>query len=63
MYIHGVTARQTTIVLSGALAVIGVVDVLRLRNDAFEKVYERFLGFLMRDSEKVRKLYATLDTY
>lgn len=53
--------------LSMALAVIVPTDVLRLNSPGFERLYERFLGFLMRDSEKVRGVsgmtqwYLTLD--
>ncbi len=41
-------------VLWSSLCIIVPADVLRLRWPAFEKLYERVLGFLMRDSEKVR---------
>ncbi|GJJ16116.1 hypothetical protein Clacol_010395 [Clathrus columnatus] len=52
LYVHGVTARPVTIALSGMLAVGLVTDVVRLRNPTFEKYFERFAGFLMRDCEK-----------
>ena len=42
------------LVLSGALAVIVSADILRLNWPPFERLYERCLGFLMRESEKVR---------
>jgi diacylglycerol kinase (CTP) len=45
--------RRVLVALSGALAVIVPADVLRLRYRPFARVYERVLGFLMRDSEKV----------
>ena len=40
--------------LSVALGVITLVDVVRLRSPRFASIYEKLLGFLMRDSEKVR---------
>jgi diacylglycerol kinase (CTP) len=43
-----------TVVLWSALAVIAPTDVVRLRVPAVERVYERLLGFLMRESERVR---------
>ena len=42
------------VVLSMALAVIVPLDILRLNSPPFERVYERCVGFLMRESEKVR---------
>lgn len=39
--------------LCGVLAIVATADAIRLRNPAFERTYERFLGPLMRDSEKV----------
>ncbi|KAG9046219.1 hypothetical protein FS837_004851 [Tulasnella sp. UAMH 9824] len=38
--------------LGASLAVIVPTDVLRLRSRRFEKVYEKFVGFLMRESER-----------
>ncbi|KLO15529.1 hypothetical protein SCHPADRAFT_824523 [Schizopora paradoxa] len=38
--------------LSAALGVITLVDIVRLRSSRFASIYEKFLGFLMRDSEK-----------
>jgi len=38
--------------LSAALGVIALVDVVRLRSPRFASIYETYLGFLMRDSEK-----------
>jgi diacylglycerol kinase (CTP) len=48
------SARAVTLVLWSALAVIAPTDVVRLRVPAVERVYERLLGFLMRESERVR---------
>jgi len=53
LYTRGVTAQPVILVLSGALVIISAVDILRLNNPAFAKIYERVMGFLMRDSEKV----------
>lgn len=40
-----------------ALAIIAPADFLRLRYPSFERVYEKVLGFLMRESEKVRVVF------
>ncbi|GAC95993.1 hypothetical protein PHSY_003571 [Pseudozyma hubeiensis SY62] len=44
----------TTVVrrLSIFLGIVVTADVVRLNNARFEKIYERVLGFLMRESEK-----------
>jgi diacylglycerol kinase (CTP) len=55
LYTRGITARPVTLILSGALMLIGASDILRFQNSVFEKLYERVFGFLMRDSEKVRR--------
>ncbi|OJT04248.1 CTP-dependent diacylglycerol kinase 1 [Trametes pubescens] len=44
--------RNVVLVLSLALAIIVPADILRLRSTRFERIYERCLGFLMRESEK-----------
>jgi diacylglycerol kinase (CTP) len=43
--------------LSSAMLIIVPADILRLRYPSFERSYERVVGFLMRESEKVRKFY------
>ncbi|KAI0342554.1 hypothetical protein BDW22DRAFT_1331066 [Trametopsis cervina] len=48
---HG-SPRPVVVALSAALAVIAPTDILRLNSPAFARVYERYLGFLMRESEK-----------
>lgn len=53
LYVSQSSSRTVVLVLWTALAVIVPADLLRLRYPRFERVYERFLGFLMRDSEKV----------
>ncbi|KAJ7842791.1 hypothetical protein B0H14DRAFT_3456535 [Mycena olivaceomarginata] len=47
-----IAPRTVTVVLWSALAVIAPTDVVRLRVPAVERVYERLLGFLMRESER-----------
>ncbi|KDQ12432.1 hypothetical protein BOTBODRAFT_112883 [Botryobasidium botryosum FD-172 SS1] len=39
-------------VLGGMLVVVGAADIIRFNVPPFARLYERFLGFLMRDSEK-----------
>ena len=45
--------RTIILVLWMALAIIVPADILRFKSPKFERFYERFLGFLMRESEKV----------
>jgi len=52
LYLSHTSPRPVTRVLWAALAVIVPADVLRLRSPRFARVYERALGFLMRESEK-----------
>lgn len=52
---HG-SPQRVVVALSTALAVIIPADLLRLNSTRFARVYERGLGFLMRESEKVRRL-------
>jgi diacylglycerol kinase (CTP) len=54
LYISEGDVKIIVLVLWTALAVIVPADILRLRYPRFERIYERFLGFLMRESEKVR---------
>ena len=49
---HGVPGR-VVVVLSSALLIIVPADILRLNYPPFERTYEKVLGFLMRESEKV----------
>jgi len=56
MYLYSTrpeTIRPIVITLAGALCVIVPCDVLRLHNESFEQLYEKVVGFLMRESEKV----------
>ncbi|KAF7329226.1 hypothetical protein MKEN_00183300 [Mycena kentingensis (nom. inval.)] len=48
----GISPRDVAIGLWAALAVIAPTDIVRLRNPSVERLYERLLGFLMRESEK-----------
>jgi diacylglycerol kinase (CTP) len=50
---HG-SPERVVVVLSSALLIIVPADFLRLNYPPFERSYEKFLGFLMRESEKVR---------
>ncbi|KAJ6510882.1 hypothetical protein C8R45DRAFT_892412 [Mycena sanguinolenta] len=45
--------RLVALVLWAALAIIAPVDFVRLRVRAVERVYERWLGFLVRESERI----------
>lgn len=53
LYTSHTSAQKVALVLSANCAVITSVDFVRLRNPRFARFYERTLGFLMRDSEKV----------
>lgn len=50
---HG-SPERVVIMLSSAMLIIIPADILRLNYTPFERTYEKFLGFLMRESEKVR---------
>ncbi|KAF8188034.1 hypothetical protein BJ912DRAFT_968981 [Pholiota molesta] len=52
MYVTEGDVRKIIIVLWMALCVIVPADLLRFNNKRFERTYERYLGFLMRESEK-----------
>jgi diacylglycerol kinase (CTP) len=54
LYISQGDVRTIIAVLWTALAVIVQAEILRFQSPKFERVYERCLGFLMRESEKVR---------
>lgn len=53
LYTSNGNSRNVIIALSSALAIIVPADLLRLNYPPFEALYERLLGFLMRESEKV----------
>jgi len=50
---HG-SPERVVVLLSSAMLVIVPADILRLNYLPFERTYEKVLGFLMRESEKVR---------
>ena len=50
---HG-SPERVIVVLSSALLIIVPADILRLNCSRFERSYEKVVGFLMRESEKVR---------
>ncbi|KZT01567.1 uncharacterized protein LAESUDRAFT_730986 [Laetiporus sulphureus 93-53] len=52
LYVSNGSARNVVVVLTAGLAIIVPCDILRLRSAQFERVYERAVGFLMRESEK-----------
>ena len=52
---HG-SPERVVVMLSSAMLIIVPADILRLNYPAFERSYERVLGFLMRESEKVRQI-------
>lgn len=45
------------------LIIVVIADIIRLNVPAFEVIYEKVLGFLMRESEKVRFLLSIADDY
>jgi|SRR5712671_1413173 len=49
---HG-SPERVVVVLSSALLIIVPGDIIRLNYPSFERNYEKVLGFLMRESEKV----------
>ena len=56
LYASDGNPRVVVYALSLALLVIVPADIVRLNSDRFEWLFERMLGFLMRESEKVRVL-------
>ncbi|THH29166.1 hypothetical protein EUX98_g5024 [Antrodiella citrinella] len=52
LYTHHIPPRPVIIALSTFLAIAVPVDFLRLRSPAFERIFERYVGLFMRDSEK-----------
>lgn len=59
LYLCDADLSLVTFTLWAALCVIVPADVLRLNYPPFAHIYERMLGFLMRESEKVRPLVLT----
>lgn len=56
LYISEGSVPRVVLVLWTALAVIVPADMLRLNSRRFASLYEKLLGFLMRESERVRCL-------
>ena len=57
LYYSNGSPRPVIVGLGSALVVvIAPADAIRLRSPRFERVYERCLGFLMRESEKVSSI-------
>lgn len=52
LYIFHGDVKSVVLSLWTALAIIVPADILRFRYPSFERLFERFLGFLMRESEK-----------
>ncbi|KZT22890.1 hypothetical protein NEOLEDRAFT_1180474 [Neolentinus lepideus HHB14362 ss-1] len=52
LYTTSGSPRTVVFVLAAALAALVPLDIMRLRWPAFERLYERAVGFLMRDTEK-----------
>ncbi|KAJ7279382.1 hypothetical protein C8J57DRAFT_1029940, partial [Mycena rebaudengoi] len=52
-----ISPRPVTLVLWSALAMTAPTDFVRLRYPTVERVYERALGFLVRESERMRVLH------
>jgi diacylglycerol kinase (CTP) len=59
---HG-SPERVVVVLSSALLIIVPADFLRLNYPPFERSYEKLLGFLMRESEKVRHVFSPCLTH
>jgi hypothetical protein len=58
---HG-SPQRVVVMLSSAMFIIVPADMLRLNYPPFERTYEKALGFLMRESEKVRQYHARCST-
>lgn len=52
LFIYHASPSNIAIGLSGFCAFVTSVDIIRLRNKQFAHIYEKFFGFLMRESEK-----------
>jgi len=52
LYVSDQSPKTIVLALCTALAIVVPADILRFRFPAFARTYERYLGFLMRDSEK-----------
>jgi len=59
-YVSESPVRYVVRGLWSSLCIIYPADLLRFRYPSFARLYERVLGFLMRDSEKVTRLSLSL---
>jgi diacylglycerol kinase (CTP) len=60
LYVSEGHVRTIVLVLWMALAIIIPADLLRFRFKGFARTYENLLGFLMRESERVRHSHLIL---
>jgi diacylglycerol kinase (CTP) len=51
LYTQGIQLVQVTPVLTALLVVVGSADILRFQSAAFNTLYVRYMGFLMREKE------------
>lgn len=56
LYVSHGSPERVVVVLSSAMLIIVPAEILRLNYPSFERTYEKGLGFLMRESEKVRHI-------
>ncbi|KAK4051071.1 Diacylglycerol kinase [Microbotryomycetes sp. JL221] len=52
LWLNHPDVRSLLRVLCGALGIISAADILRFNSPAFEQTYEKYLGYLMRESER-----------
>jgi diacylglycerol kinase (CTP) len=63
LYVSHGSPERVVVVLSSALLIIVPGDILRLNYPPFERSYEKVLGFLMRESEKVCHVFRPFLTH
>jgi hypothetical protein len=54
LYITDYSVWPVIKALSGTLIFVSINEMIRFRSSRFERLYEKVLGFLMRENEKVR---------
>jgi diacylglycerol kinase (CTP) len=57
LYASHSSPERVVVMLSSAMVIIVPADILRLNYPRFERTYEKALGFLMRECEKVRQYH------
>ena len=57
LYASHNSPERVVVMLSSAMVIIVPADILRLNYPRFERTYEKVLGFLMRECEKVRQYH------